>query len=172
MDKSKEINNFIVDMSDDPSPIERLESRFDELVKLIKSSKGSIKEILNDRELTKLVIDVSNGKDTGELLNYLKDAFSAMRKSFSEMINFSECSFGLVVNELPKSDIDIPGTVLFDSDVRKIVVVKNFGYIIDFIPQKCSVSKFSTTGNSTDMNNWKFVGKQLMTRESLANIIK
>jgi len=164
----KEIDELILNISEDP---ESLDNKFDELITLIKQSKGKIGLILKDEDLTKIINEVRSGSNTNDLKEYLKDSFKALKRSFSELINFSECSLGLVVNDPPKVESDKPNTILYDSDSRKIIVTKNFGYIIDNDGSNYLVKKHSITGDKTNFSNWKFISKQILNKNKLASIL-
>jgi len=166
-----EIGELILDISDNP---ETLDARFDELVNLIKNSNAndSLTTILNDTELTDIINKLSKGDDSSKLKNYLSDSFKAIRKSFADVVNFSECSLGLVVNDPPVSEMDKVGTVMYDSESRKIVVAHNFGYIIDKVGSSYQVKKHSIAGDIYNFSNWKLISKYTVSGSDLPNIVK
>lgn len=183
MSKEEEIESLLLDLSDDPEI--KFDSKFDELIKILKSgSKGPVKKILKDEDLTKVINDSIKSGKYDALREYLKSITEECNKNFADippvMVNFSECSLGLtcerIPEELSQTKDNVCEEVLLDTPNRKIKVKKvnnkNFGIIIDTKHHCYEVKTHSIAGDIRNFSNWKLISSKSMTKESLDDLLK
>jgi hypothetical protein len=182
MSKSQEIEEKILELSDEP---ESFKEKFDELVEILKSNpKEKITKILKDDDLTKIIEKAIKTNKFEELSEYIKSITEEGNKNFSDlppvMVNFAECSLGMSCERIPEevsqTKDNVCEEVLLDTPGRKIKVKqvnsKNFGFIIDTTHTGYNVKSFNIDGDYRDFSNWKMFSKKSMTKESLDDLLK
>jgi hypothetical protein len=183
MNKTKEVELKLLEISDDP---ELFEDKFDELVELLKTNPSEkIKLVLKDKELTDEINKAISSKKYDNLSKYLSSIIESLTKNFSDLppiqMNFSECSLGSTCERIPEELSQTKDneceTVLLDTMNRKITVKnfnqKNVGFIVDKVDCGFSVKRHSIEGSDIcNFSNWKLVSSSLMTKESLDKLLK